>query len=61
MAAGPRDPKPRATDDRLVDVDVESLIEEEDELDVPDDERVVPEDVNEYVPEPDTAEDQPPV
>jgi hypothetical protein len=61
MAAEPRDPKPRATDDRLVDVDVESLIEEEDELDVPDDERVVPEDVNEYVPEPETDEDRPPV
>lgn len=41
---------PRSTDDRLADSDVESLIEEDDEPEVPDDERVVPEDVNEHVP-----------
>ena len=41
---------PRTTDDRLADSDVESLIEEDQEPEVPDDERVVPEDVNEHVP-----------
>jgi hypothetical protein len=43
---------PRSTDDRLADTDIESLIDEGDEPE-PDDERVVPEDVNEHVPEDD--------
>lgn len=43
---------PRSTDDRLADTDIESLIDEGDEPE-PDDERVVPEDVNELVPEDD--------
>lgn len=37
------------SDERLADTDVEGLIEEDRPANVPDDERVVPEDVNEYV------------
>jgi hypothetical protein len=46
---------PRSTDDRLADTDVESLIDE-DEIE-PDDERVVPEDINEHVPPDDGRDD----
>jgi hypothetical protein len=46
MAGEPRLPP---TDDRLADPEEEGLVEEDPER-VPDDERVVPEDVNEYVP-----------
>jgi hypothetical protein len=42
-------PKPAATDDRLADPDLEGYLEEEASGRVPDDERVVPEDVNEIV------------
>jgi hypothetical protein len=43
---------PRPTDERLADPDVESLLDEDAAVvEVPNDERVVPEDVNEYVPE----------
>lgn len=36
-------------DDRLADTDIEGLMEQDRASNVPDDERVVPEDVNEYV------------
>ncbi|HEY8543759.1 MAG TPA: hypothetical protein VIL36_01880 [Acidimicrobiales bacterium] len=39
----------RPTDDRLADPDAEGLLEEETEGDVPDEERVVPADINEHV------------
>lgn len=39
------------TDERLADSDVEGLIDEESDVEVPDEERVVPEDVNEHVPD----------
>ena len=45
------DPVSRPTDERLADSDVESLLDEERDVEVPDDERVVPEDVNEFVPD----------
>jgi hypothetical protein len=38
-----------SSDERLADTAMEGLIEEDRPADVPDDERVVPEDVNEYV------------
>ena len=41
----------RPTDDRLADSDVEGLLDEERDVEVPDEERVVPEDVNEHVPD----------
>jgi hypothetical protein len=50
--SGTRTAGPRSTDDRLADTDVESLIDEDAELE-PNDERVVPEDVNEHVPDDD--------
>lgn len=40
-----------ATDDRLADPDLEGFLEEQATGQVPDDERVVPEDVNELLPE----------
>jgi hypothetical protein len=48
------DPEPRVppTDDRLADPDAEGLLVEEHAV-LPDDERVVPEDANEFLPDPD--------
>jgi hypothetical protein len=45
-----------ATDDRLADPDLEGFLEEQATGQVPDDERVVPEDVNELLPEDDEDE-----
>jgi hypothetical protein len=41
----------RPTDERLADSDVEGLIDEASDVEIPDEERVVPEDVNEHVPD----------
>lgn len=49
-----RDPK--TTDERLADLDEAGLLAEEDDVDLPDDERIVVEDVNEYVAEGDERE-----
>lgn len=48
-----RTTEPRSTDDRLADTEIEDLLDEEAEVDVPDDERPVVEDVNEHVPDDD--------